>query len=623
MPEHLLRDLPQMPRDSGAGARARSRFETIVVAAIAVVALYFAKDVLVPLAIAIVFSFALAPLVNIQRRWGIARLPAVLLTVMMAFGLIAVTSVFVGNQLSQLAVQLPRYEGNITKKIRAVRNTAESVGLVSRASGMLRQLSAEIDQSAPPQPPSRVPFSTKPSSSSAPIAVEIHEQPATPLRVAQSLIMPLLQPIATAGIVGVFVIFFLLQREDIRSRFIRVLGARDLQRTTHALDDANRRLSRYLLVQVAVNAVFGVLIGGGLALIGVPNPVLWGILAMLLRFVPYIGPMIAAAFPAALAIAVDPGWTLLLWTGVLFVVVEPIISQVVEPVLYGHTTGLSPVAVIVAAAFWTWLWGPVGLLLSMPLTLCLVVLGRHVQRLEFLDIILGDQPALTPAETLYHRLLASDASDIANQAEVFLKANALVGFYDDVMVKGLTLAQTDVNLGRLDHDERVRIKNTVIEVIEDLKLHPANAAKGEKAKPAHVGPTRVLCIAGRGSLDEAMSSLLAHLLQRHGIGAHLVPFDGIAPDKIDALDVAGISVACISYLEPDGYANARFLIRRLRRRAPHIKIMLGFWSMTAEAALHSGALEETGADALATSLKHARESIARVIEDGGETQAAE
>ena len=623
MPENLLNAALISPRElAAAGGRSRARFEAIIIGAIAVVALYFAKDVFVPLAITILLSFALAPVVNLLRRWRVPRIPAVMVAVMLAFGMIGATSVFVGSQLSDLATDLPQYEGNITKKIRQIRGTAQSVGLVNRASGMLRQLSAEIDQAAPAAPAQpRVPLSTKPVSPGEPIPVEIREHPATPLRVAQALVTPLLQPIATAGIVTVFVIFFLLQREDIRNRFIRVLGARDLQRTTHALDDANRRLSRYLLVQVAVNAMFGVLIGSGLALIGMPNPVLWGILAMLLRFVPYIGPIIAAAFPAAVALAVDPGWSLLLWTGILFLVVEPIISQVVEPVLYGHTTGLSPVAVIVSAAFWTWLWGPVGLLLSMPLTLCLVVLGRHVQQLEFFDIVLGDKPALTPAETLYHRLLASDASDIAEQAEDFLKEKPLAGYYDEVVVGGLALAQTDINLGRLDHEDRVRIKNTVLEVIDDLRSHSGSAAKGKKAAAPEV--TQVLCIAGRGSLDEAMSALLGHLLQRHTIGAHLVPHDSISPEKIDALDLTGIKIACISYLQAEAHGNARFLIRRLRRRAPDLKIILGFWSMTAEAAVHCGAIEETGADYLATTLTHARETIARVVGGTVDAQAAE
>ena len=220
----------------------------------------------------------------------------------------------------------------------------------------------------------------------------------TPLQLLQAIVGPLLAPLATTGIVIIFLLFILLQREDLRDRFIRLAGARDLQRTTRALDDGAYRLSRYFLTQSAINATFGVLIGTGLFFIGVPHPVLWGILGMLLRMVPYIGAPIAAIFPAALAIAVDPGWSMLFRTLGLFAVIEPIMGQVVEPLLYGHSTGLSAVAVVVAAVFWTWLWGPIGLLLSTPLTVCLVVLGRHFEHLEFLDVLLGAEPALSPQE---------------------------------------------------------------------------------------------------------------------------------------------------------------------------------------------------------------------------------
>ena len=310
----------------------------------------------------------------------------------------------------------------------------------------------------------------------------------------QTIIGPLLQPLATTGIVIVFVVFFLLQREDLRDRFIRLAGAHDLQKTTKALDDAAQRLSRYLLMQLAINATFGILIGAGLWLIGIPNPVLWGILAMLLRFVPYIGPVIAAVFPAALALAIDPGWTMLVWTACLFLVVEPLMGQVVEPLLYGHSTGLSAVAIVVAAAFWTWLWGPIGLLLSTPLTLCLVVLGRHVERLEFLAILLGDQPALTLEENFYQRVLANDPDEAAHQAELYLKSKPLAEYYDEVAIRGLALAQLDVNRGVLEHARRVQIKEAVLGLIDDLSDHvdappaaeadaDADAAGGKAAAP--------------------------------------------------------------------------------------------------------------------------------------------
>ena len=237
-----------------------------------------------------------------------------------------------------------------------------------------------------------------------PLPVEVVEPEPQPLQVLRTIIGPLIEPLATGGIIVVVVIFMLIKREDLRDRFIRLVGASDLHRTTEALQDAGKRVGQYLLMQLIVNATYAMPIGIGLWVIGVPNALLWGLLALVLRFVPYIGPIIAAIFPIVLALAVDPGWTMLIWTVALFVAVELISNNVVEPWLYGSRTGLSPVAIIVAAIFWTWLWGPLGLLLSTPLTVCLVVLGRHVPQFQFLDVLFGSEPVLEPHEALYQRL---------------------------------------------------------------------------------------------------------------------------------------------------------------------------------------------------------------------------
>ena len=283
-----------------------------------------------------------------------------------------------------------------------------------------------------------------------PVPVEVLQPDPGALESLRSLIAPLVSPLATTGIIVIFVIFILLQREDLRNRLIRLAGSHDLQRTTAALDDAAGRLSRLFLNQLLINTGFGILIGSGLWLIGIPSAVLWGILAAVLRFVPYIGSVIAAAFPLALAVAVDPGWSMLAWTAVLFFVVEPVIGQVVEPMVYGRSTGLSPVAVVVSATFWTALWGPIGLVLATPLTVCLVVLGRHVERLAFLDVMFGDRPALSPPEIFYQRMLAGDPTEAAEKAEQFLKERSLSSYYDEVALKGLQLAQADLDRDALD-----------------------------------------------------------------------------------------------------------------------------------------------------------------------------
>ena len=273
--------------------------------------------------------------------------------------------------------------------------------------------------------------------------MEVITPPPGPLQVLRSVVGPLIQPLATGGIIIVVVIFMLLRREDLRDRFIRLVGAGDLHRTTAALQDAGERVARYLLSQLAVNAAYALPIGIGLWVIGVPNAPLWGLMALILRFIPYIGPIIASIFPLALALAVDPGWTMVLWTAALFVVLELVSNNVVEPWVYGSRTGLSPLAIIVAAIFWTWLWGPMGLLLSTPLTVCLVVLGRHVPQFEFLDVLLGNEPVLDPHQQLYQRLLAGDPTEATDRAEAYLEENTILSFYETVAVPALALAEED------------------------------------------------------------------------------------------------------------------------------------------------------------------------------------
>jgi predicted PurR-regulated permease PerM len=565
--------------------------------------------------------------VLLLRHLRVGRVPSVIVVVVLAFLTIGGIGAFVGSQLAHLAGDLPGYQTNITQKIHSLRDTTTKGGIVDRTFAMLTDLDKEIEkpiEKEAPSPPNRpVPLAlSHQPQNSAP--VEAQQSKPSPLLLLPQVAAPLLQPLATAGIVVVFVIFFLLQRQDLRDRFIRLAGARDLQRTTHALDDAAHRLSRYLLAQTAINTSVGVLIGTGLWLIGVPNPALWGILTILLRFVPYIGPVIAAAFPAALAIAVDPGWTMLLWVIGLFLVVELITGNVIEPWLYGHSMGLSGVAVVVAATFWTLLWGPIGLLLSTPLTMCLVVLGRHVEHLQFLEVLLGDQPVLEPEESFYQRLLADDPDEAADQAEAFLKDKPLSVFYDEVAIRGLALAQLDVNRGVLDHVHRVRIKQAVEWVIDDLSDHddaPASldeAATADTTPPSVLSPeelapewqeTDVLCISGRGSLDEAAAAMLAQLLNKQGISARVVPSEAVSVANLVRLDATNVQVACLSYLEPGSFSNARYLTRRLRRKLPQAKIFVGFWTLTDQEVEARDALAATHADLVVTSLRQAVEQI--------------
>ena len=601
---------------------------SMAVGIIVVAALYFGREVFVPMAIAVLLSFALGPAVQLLRRCYVNRVVGVIAVVVLAFALIVGIAALIGSQLAYLAEDLPQYQTNIAEKIHSLREATTRSRVVGRAAQMLSNLGSEITK--PHEKPGLAavnrPAVLAPGvQQQKPVPVEIRPVDPTPVQLILQVAGPLLQPLATAGIVVVFVIFFLLQREDLRDRFIRLAGAGDLRRTTHLLDDAAQRLSRYFLIQAGINASVGVLVGAGLWFIGVPNPALWGALATILRFVPYIGPVIAAAFPAALAVAVDPGWSMLFWVGGLFVVVEGIAGQLIEPWLYGQSTGLSGVAVVVAAAFWTLLWGPVGLLLSTPLTMCLVVLGRHVEHLQVLEVLLGDRPALAPEESFYQRILADDPDEAAHQAEGFLKSKSLLAYYDEVAMRGLALAQLDVNRGALDHAHRVRIKEAVEWVIDYLSDHddtPAPALDEGESEAAALPPallpetlapgwreSAVLCIAGRGSLDEAAAGMLVQLLARQGIGARVVPHDAVSVANLPRLEVSGVQMACLSYLEPGSFTNVRYLVRRLRRRLPQALIIDGFWTLTNEEAEERNALAATRADSLATSLRQAVEQV--------------
>ncbi|SDR45411.1 Predicted PurR-regulated permease PerM [Rhizobiales bacterium GAS113] len=572
---------------------------------VVVAAIYLGRDVLIPITLAVLLSFILAPLANLLRRIGLGRIASVFLAVVLALGTVLTLGGLVGTQLADLAALTPRYQSAIQAKVETARNLT-----IGKMSAVFHRLGRQLEpgQTNPPAQAESNRVSRDATSEQKPLPVEVHQPDPSPLQLAESVLLPIVSPLSTLAIVFIVAIFVLLQRQDLRDRLIRMFGSRDLHRTTLALDDAADRLGRYFLTQLAVNAAFGIIIGIGLFIIGVPSPALWGGVGMLLRFVPYVGGLLSAVLPIALAAAVDPGWTMLLWTTALFVVVEIVIGQVIEPLLYGHSTGLSPVSVVVAAIFWTSLWGPIGLLLSTPLTLCLVVLGRHVDRLEFLDVMLGDRPALTPVENLYHRLLAGDADDALDQAELLLKDQSLCSYYDMVVMKSLRLAANDVERSVLDVAQLERIQTAVATLVHELSPHgemdnaktsasknalgPSAAEKRLSKQPdpplIRLAPEQlalgwqseapVLCISGRGPFDESASLMLAQLLGMHGIGAQEIPFEAVSRAEIGRLNVEGAAMVCLSYLDISGSpSHLRFLLKRLRLRLPGTPILVGYW----------------------------------------------
>jgi predicted PurR-regulated permease PerM len=574
---------------------------TFITLGLVVAALYLAREILVPLALAVLLSFLLAPAVHWLRHLRAGRVTAVAVTVLVAFQIILAFGVVVGEEMSLLGPALPEYRRNIESKLHSLPKAIP----LDRVAAVLHQITTELKrtQTASPAPSPRSGARPATVEQAKPLPVEIQSPELTPLQIAQSVIGPLLQPLATAGLVLVLVVFILLEREDLRDRVLRLAGVGDLHRTTEAMNEAGQRVSRYLLSQLSINAVCGVLIGIGLAIIGIPNAALWGILAMLLRFIPYLGIVIAACFPLALAIAVDPGWALLAWTALLFVVTELTVANVIEPRLYAGSTGLSSVAVIIAAVFWTWLWGPVGLLLSTPLTACLLVLGRHVPQLRFLDVMLGSDPVLTPDETFYQRLLADDPEEATEQAEQFAKEKSLDQFADEVAIPVLARAQADSDSGLLPAERRATVKEGFAKILENLfedSVLDADVASEDETGGSENG--FIVCMAGRNELDEAAAMLLASLLRARGHATYVFPADSPAALGNRRVALRDAAIVCLSLISTGSPARARHIVRRLRRRAPHARIVLGLWGYGAGDAEVADAVAATAADAVATTL---------------------
>jgi predicted PurR-regulated permease PerM len=629
------------------GSTARIAFlQGLVIAAIVITALYVGREVLVPLALAILLSFVLTPPLLFLRRLGLPRVVGVAILVSSAFPVILALGWLMSREATQLAVELPRYQSTLAEKISKITKSAADAPGIRKVTEALQEFQQELAHPKPdtsvgtvPAPPERVGEERKP------VAVEIHEPEPQPFEVIQRLAGTLLPPIATAGIVLLFVIFILLQREDLRDRLIRLFGTSDLQRSTAAINDAAERLSRYFITQLLINSAFGIFIAFGLWLIGVPSPTVWGILAMLMRFVPYVGSFIAAAPPVLLAAIVDPGWTTFLLTAALYLVSELAMGQLVEPVVYGHGTGLSPIAIVISTVFWTWLWGPLGLLLATPLTLVLVVLGRHIEGLQFFEVLLGDKPALTPEQRFYQRLLTGDSAEAADQLEICMKeGQQLVSCFDEVVLKALQLAQYDAERGALDEEKLERIDTTVKELIGNLrdlepkrwfqkatseennneekpvgglasltliegkqadaltKLEPTDLAPGWEVEGA------IVCMGGRTLLDDAAAALLSAVLEKQGLKPRYLGSEAISPAHIVSLDVTDAKLICLSYMSIGrSPAHVRYLIKRLRGIIPSsCTILVGYWAGDANGAVK--ALEQTAeADAYATSLRQAAE----------------
>ncbi len=547
----------------------------VLVAAI----LRFAEDVLQPVAFAVLLAFLLSPLVVRLTRWGLPRAAAIILTVAVAFSVIGGIGWIVTSQAFALFRELPKYEENIQQKIAALKRP-HAPPEMSRMAGMIENLRKEIQAPAPNSPTG--PETKTPAAAPKPVPVEVHPPEATPLQVASDIATPVLQRLGIAGIVIVFVVAILFQREDLRDRFIRLVSAGKLNVATQAIDDAATRVSRYLGMQLVVNAIYGIPIGVGLYFVGVPNALLWGLVATLLRFIPFVGPWLAAAFPLALALAVDPGWTMFLYTAAIFVVMEIISANIVEVLLYGASTGISNFALLVAAVFWTWLWGWAGLVLSTPLTVCLLVLGNYVPGFKFLSMALGSEPVLDPPAQFYGRMLSMESEDMLQLANKFIAERSLDAFYDEVFVPALLLSEIDRHSGALSPERQQFIFQTSRDLIEELERQEESArlaAGGSTApfEPPRPESPRVLVVPARDEADEIVASALAHLLRRRGVPATFTSRVTEPEDVAKSMREQSIPACVISALPPSAVAGARQTWRRLASRCPDAAFVVGVW----------------------------------------------
>jgi predicted PurR-regulated permease PerM len=530
--------------------RPRANLGALLAIFLAIAALYFGRPLLMPLALAMLVTFLLAPLVTRLEGIGLGRTLSVLVLLVVLIAAASGLGWVAGREASVLADELPQYRTNLRAKVRDIRGP---LGSLSGAAEEINQLGVAIDQQKGASPPK----------------VEVVESPGVLGKVGE-LLTQVAIPLGTAGLVAVLALFMLLEREELRDRMLWLIGAQDLMLTTHAVDDAMQRVSRYLGMQSVLCGIHGLAVGIGLAVIGVPGAVLWGALATVLRFLPYFGPWIAAAGPILLALAAFPGWTAPLLTAGLFVVLELISNNVLEPWLYGSSAGLSPFAVVFSAVFWTWLWGIPGLLLATPLTVCLVVAGRYVRGLEYFDVLLGDRPALPPDVRLYQRLLASDFVEGAAVLRKAVGDGSLEAVSDGVVLPMLRRLASDDQRDLVPDPMSQAVRERLEELLDDL------LEKGEA--PLAVDGPRVLFAPALDENDALAARWLAKLTALCGLRSEVASSSELVSELVKRIADEGPDVVCISALTPRALAHARHLCKRLAASGHPRELVVGLWA---------------------------------------------
>jgi predicted PurR-regulated permease PerM len=589
---------------------ASSKSSLIIAIAVTIAMLYFGRRIFIPLALALVLSFLLTPLVGWLQRIRVGRIPAVLVVLVFCFAVTAGVGWGVAGQLLEITTHIRDYKTNLEEKVHAL-HTRKSAPL-KQASATVQQLNKELASPSPGNNP-------KNNHSPQPVPVQVAAPPTNFIQELRNMLGPLTGPMENALLTIVFVGFMLVNREDLRNRLIRLGGQGQINVMTQALEDASDGLSRYLLMQLLVNASYGALFGLAIYFIGVPHALLWGAIAAVLRFVPYVGVWIAVAFPMAMALAVFPGWQQAILTFAVFAVLELMVANIIEPWIYGSHTGISSLAILVAAVFWASLWGPVGLILSTPLTLCIILVGRYVPRMNFLEILLGDAPVLRCEEVFYQRLLAMDEDEARNIAEDYLRNNSLANLYESVLIPALRLAEEDRHSDVLGDRSADFISQTTRELIDELgdritqdKAKAEAPANGPTSADSQVSSIQIGCIPARDPADELVGMMLAQMLQQAGYTSVRYLAIGTVEDMLKQVGEGGFRIVCISALPPFAVGQARSLCKRLHARFPDVAIVVGLWGFTGGVIKAQERVGPACTDAVSTTLSEALLQVRRL-----------
>jgi predicted PurR-regulated permease PerM len=574
--------------------------------------LYWAKAVLLPVALAILLTFLLNPVVSALQRRGLPRMPAVLLVVVLVFSIVGSIGWTVTKQLVMLADDLPRYQQNLTQKISDLHGLGKSA-VVERVRTTIKDIAGELQRSKPPA------SATQPGGPPAETPNEEAEKPVPVVVQTPSVLWQLpslLESLATAGLVIVLVIFMLIRYADLRSRLLHLAGYGRLTMATKALDEAGHRISRYLLMQSIINGSFGLAAGLGFFMIGLPYAILWGFLAAVLRFIPYVGPAIAGILPSALSLAVFPGWVEPFLVIGLIVLLELASNMVMEPLLYGQSAGVSEVALLVAVAFWTWLWGPVGLVLATPLTVCLGVLGKYIPQMEFVGVLLSDEPVMESSTNYYQRLVAHDEDEAAALVDEYLETHALEALYDEVLIPALNAAKRDRELGTLTEEDVQFIMRATRAIVEDLGTRQPQASTASRTSPeasikapAVTPLPQILGCPAQDAADELALLMLQQLFDPTQYKVEIISAEMLTAEVLSVVEQQAVAVICIAALPPGALAPTRYLCKRLRARFPECRIVVGRWGLQEDSDKSEVVLREAGADEVGTTLQETRNQV--------------